>query len=232
MLYDDVNDILHQKVNLKKTDSYDSPKTKNKQVGDNIINNSWVLYNKNFNNIINEEIEKRIPIMNNIECDNYNENEKANVNIKLKRKTIVEFVSCMYLKHEDTYHVNDGLDEILTNYISGYLQKQQHTTSCIIYDGRIPDMRVLKKLKRIGQNMDCYKNVNFKESELKDIIREVVDNPVERTELKYMKCLKDFAKKSGNGLAGIWEITCNMRGFTQTVNRLIKEEYPNSKYAN
>jgi hypothetical protein len=233
MLYVDVKDILQDKVDLEKTNSWDSPETKNKQVGNNIINNSWVLYNKIFNNTINEEIEKRIPIMNYVECNNYNENEIINVNIKLKRKTITGFMACMVLKHENANYSNDELEEVITNYISEYLEKQQHTTSsCIIYDGHIPDMRVLKKLKQIGQMIDCYETVNFKESELKQIIRDVVNNPVERTELKYMKCLKDFAKNSGNGVGGMWEVVCNMRGFTQTVNELIKEKYPNSKYAN
>jgi hypothetical protein len=232
MLHVDVKDILHDKVDLEKTNSWDSPETKNKQVGNNIVNNSWVLYNKIFNNTINEEIEKRIPIMNYVECNNYNENEIINVNIKLKRKTITEFIQCMELKHENTFYSNEELEEILSNFTSEYLEKQQHTTSCIVYDRRIPDMRVLKKLKQIGMMMDSYETITFKESELKQIIRDIVVNPVERTELKYLKCLKDFAKSSGNGLGGMWEIRCNMRGFTQTVNKLIKEKYPNSKYAN
>ena len=170
--------------------------------------------------------------MNYIECNNYNENEYVNVKIKLKRKTIVEFVNCMVLKYENANFVNSELEKILNNYASKYLEKQQHTTSCyIIYDGRIPDMRVLKKLKQIGYILDCEDKVNFKESELIGSIRDILDNPVERTEIKYLKCLKDFAINSGNGVAGMFEIVCNMRGFSQTVDELIKEKFPNSKYA-
>ncbi|MCE2506294.1 MAG: hypothetical protein J4F36_07485 [Nitrosopumilaceae archaeon] len=92
-------------------------------------------------------------------------------------------------------------------------------------------MRVLKKLKQVGYVMGCEDKVNFKESELLEIINDVLDNPVERTETKYLNCLKNYAKESGNGIGGMFEIKCNMRGFSQAVNELIKKKYPNSKYA-
>ena len=71
----DIENMLKEKTILKKTNSYDLIKTKREQVGNNIIDNSWVLYNKIINNRINDEIEKTIPSINNIECNEYNENE-------------------------------------------------------------------------------------------------------------------------------------------------------------
>jgi len=233
MLYVAVKDILHEKINLEKTNSWDSIETKKEKVRTNLIDNSWVLYNKIFNNTINEEIEKRIPKMKDIECNGYNENEIINVNVELKRKTISAIVLCTNFKYENKDFVDKELENILWNYALNNLEKQHHaTTSCIMYDGRVPDMRVLRKLKHVGDMIDCEDKVIFKELELKKLIRIAVDNPVDRTEIKYLKCLKDYARKSGNGIGGLYEIKCNMRGFSEIISELIKERYPNSKYAN
>ncbi|MCE2506293.1 MAG: hypothetical protein J4F36_07480 [Nitrosopumilaceae archaeon] len=125
LLYDDVIGFKQGKK-LKNTYKYDSNQGKRNQVVNNLIDNSRVLNNNKINYIIEEEIEEKIPLIKHIECNNYNENEYINVKIKLKRKTIINFLNCVIIKHENGDFTDKELEEIIINYSEEYLSKQQH----------------------------------------------------------------------------------------------------------
>jgi len=146
----DIENMLKEKTILKKTNSYDLIKTKREQVGNNIIDNSWVLYNKIINNRINDEIEKTIPSINNIECNEYNENELVNVQFTIKRKTILDLREHYFDQINNLDLINSEIDVILRDFVKEVIDKQQSTTVFLKFNGRKPNTLVLKKLEIIG----------------------------------------------------------------------------------
>jgi len=189
LLFVDVKDILNQKVKLDNTNSWDSIELKNKQVGNNIINNSWVLYNKIFNLKIYEEIEKRIPSINDIECNEYNENELVNVRTRIKRKTSRDFNATVISKYNDDIFINNELDNVLTNYSKKYFEKQQQSTTMFLeFKGRNPNKFVLNRLEKIGSELDASDGVIFSRTRLKELIKDLL-NPDKRTFNDYFQCL-------------------------------------------
>ena len=207
-----------------------SIKEKNKQVENNIINNSWVLYNKVINNKINEEIEKRIPSINNIECNDYNENELVNVQLTIKRKTVFDLNQYYFNQFNDLDLINSELDRILSDLTEQFIEKQQSTTMFLEFNGRRPNKLVLKKLEKIGIILNLDKGVLIRKSELRKIITNIF-NPDPRTLENYMQCLIDFGMRNRKPVnESFYEISFNMRGFLETVRRYLDER--NRKYAN
>ncbi len=207
-----------------------SIKEKNKQVENNIINNSWVLYNKVINNKINEEIEKRIPSINNIECNDYNENELVNVQLTIKRKTVFDLNQYYFNQFNDLDLINSELDRILSDLTEQFIEKQQSTTMFLEFNGRRPNKLVLKKLEKIGIILNLDKGVLIRKSELRKIITNIF-NPDPRTLENYMQCLIDFGMRNGKPVnESFYEISFNMRGFLEIVRRYLDER--NRKYAN
>jgi hypothetical protein len=223
----DIENMLKEKTILKKTNSYDLIKTKREQVRNNIINNAWVLYNKIINNRINDEIEKTIPSINNIECNEYNENELVNVQLKIKRKTILDLRE-HYFDNLDL--INSGIDVILRDFVKEVMDKQQSTTMFLKFNRKRPNTLVLKKLEIIGIKLTSEQGVLIQKSKLRQIIEDNFD-PDYRTIENYMQCLMDFGVQNGKPInASYSEIYFNMRGFLETVRRYLNENI--IKYAN
>ena len=219
----DIENMLKEKTILKKTNSYDSIKTKREQVGNNIIDNSWVLYNKIINNRINDEIEKTIPSINNIECNEYNENELVNVQFTIKRKTILDLREHYFDQINNLDLINSEIDVILRDFVKEVIDKQQSTTVFLKFNGRKPNTLVLKKLEIIGIILTSEQGVLIQKSKLRQIIEDTF-NPDPRTIENYMQCLMDFGVQNGKQVnESYFEILFNMRGFLETVRRYLNE---------
>ena len=226
----ELEDILKEETTLEKTNSWDSIRVKKEQVGNNIIDNSWVLYNKIINSKINEEIEKRVPAINNIECNRYNENELVNVQLTIKRKTIFNLMQHYFDQFNDIDLINSGLDMILSDFTKKIIDKQQSTTMFLEFNRRIPNKPVLNKLEEIGEIINLDNGVLIRKSELRRIVNDLF-NPDPRTLKNYMQCLIDFARQNGNPVnESFYEIRFNMRGFLETVRRYLNQN--SRKYAN
>ena len=219
----DIENMLKEKTILKKTNSYDLIKTKREQVGNNIIDNSWVLYNKIINNRINDEIEKRIPSINYIECNEYNENELVNVQFTIKRKTILDLREHYFDQINNLDLINSEIDVILRDFVKEVIDKQQSTTVFLKFNGRKPNKLVLKKLEIIGIILTSEQGVLIQKSKLRQIIEDTF-NPDPRTIENYMQCLMDFGVQNGKQVnESYFEILFNMRGFLETVRRYLNE---------
>ena len=219
----DIENMLKEKTILKKTNSYDLIKTKREQVGNNIIDNAWVLYNKIINNRINDEIEKRIPSINNIECNEYNENELVNVQFTIKRKTILDLREHYFDQINNLDLINSEIDVILRDFVKEVIDKQQSTTVFLKFNGRKPNKLVLKKLEIIGIILTSEQGVLIQKSKLRQIIEDTF-NPDPRTIENYMQCLMDFGVQNGKQVnESYFEILFNMRGFLETVRRYLNE---------
>ena len=219
----DIENMLKEKTILKKTNSYDSIETKREQVGNNIIDNSWVLYNKIINNRINDEIEKTIPSINNIECNEYNENELVNVQFTIKRKTILDLREHYFDQINNLDLINSEIDVILRDFVKEVIDKQQSTTMFLKFNGRKPNKLVLKKLEIIGIILTSEQGVLIQKSKLRQIIEDTF-NPDPRTIENYMQCLMDFGVQNGKQVnESYFEILFNMRGFLETVRRYLNE---------
>lgn len=219
----DIENMLKEKTILKKTNSYDSIETKREQVGNNIIDNSWVLYNKIINNRINDEIEKRIPSINYIECNEYNENELVNVQFTIKRKTILDLREHYFDQINNLDLINSEIDVILRDFVKEVIDKQQSTTVFLKFNGRKPNKLVLKKLEIIGIILTSEQGVLIQKSKLRQIIEDTF-NPDPRTIENYMQCLMDFGVQNGKQVnESYFEILFNMRGFLETVRRYLNE---------
>jgi len=219
----DIENMLKEKTILKKTNSYDSIKTKREQVGNNIIDNAWVLYNKIINNRINDEIEKRIPSINYIECNEYNENELVNVQFTIKRKTILDLREHYFDQINNLDLINSEIDVILRDFVKEVIDKQQSTTVFLKFNGRKPNTLVLKKLEIIGIILTSEQGVLIQKSKLRQIIEDTF-NPDPRTIENYMQCLMDFGVQNGKQVnESYFEILFNMRGFLETVRRYLNE---------
>ena len=219
----DIENMLKEKTILKKTNSYDLIKTKREQVGNNIIDNSWVLYNKIINNRINDEIEKTIPSINNIECNEYNENELVNVQFTIKRKTILDLREHYFDQINNLDLINSEIDVILRDFVKEVIDKQQSTTVFLKFNGRKPNTLVLKKLEIIGIILTSEQGVLIQKSKLRQIIEDTF-NPDPRTIENYMQCLMDFGVQNGKQVnESYFEILFNMRGFLETVRRYLNE---------
>jgi len=219
----DIENMLKEKTILKKTNSYDSIKTKREQVGNNIIDNAWVLYNKIINNRINDEIEKTIPSINNIECNEYNENELVNVQFTIKRKTILDLREHYFDQINNLDLINSEIDVILRDFVKEVIDKQQSTTVFLKFNGRKPNKLVLKKLEIIGIILTSEQGVLIQKSKLRQIIEDTF-NPDPRTIENYMQCLMDFGVQNGKQVnESYFEILFNMRGFLETVRRYLNE---------
>ena len=219
----DIENMLKEKTILKKTNSYDSIKTKREQVGNNIIDNAWVLYNKIINNRINDEIEKTIPSINNIECNEYNENELVNVQFTIKRKTILDLREHYFDQINNLDLINSEIDVILRDFVKEVIDKQQSTTVFLKFNGRKPNTLVLKKLEIIGIILTSEQGVLIQKSKLRQIIEDTF-NPDPRTIENYMQCLMDFGVQNGKQVnESYFEILFNMRGFLETVRRYLNE---------
>ena len=219
----DIENMLKEKTILKKTNSYDSIETKREQVGNNIIDNSWVLYNKIINNRINDEIEKTIPSINNIECNEYNENELVNVQFTIKRKTILDLREHYFDQINNLDLINSEIDVILRDFVKEVIDKQQSTTVFLKFNGRKPNKLVLKKLEIIGIILTSEQGVLIQKSKLRQIIEDTF-NPDPRTIENYMQCLMDFGVQNGKQVnESYFEILFNMRGFLETVRRYLNE---------
>ena len=226
LLFVDVKDILNQEVELDNTNSWDSSELINKQVGNNLIKNSWVLYNNIINNRIEKEIDNRVPYIEDIECNEYNENEYIISKIVFKRKTFVDFKNYVISKYGNTNHINLELFNILDKTSKEYFEKQQQTTTKTInYNGRKPKTFVLKRLETIGKMLSEYDTVIFSNIELKQIIKDALDNPDDRTINLYYDCMIDYAKQNGRIRSGMYEVRLNMRGFLETVRNIRDEKY-------
>ena len=219
----DIENMLKEKTILKKTNSYDSIETKREQVGNNIIDNAWVLYNKIINNRINDEIEKRIPSINYIECNEYNENELVNVQFTIKRKTILDLREHYFDQINNLDLINSEIDVILRDFVKEVIDKQQSTTVFLKFNGRKPNTLVLKKLEIIGIILTSEQGVLIQKSKLRQIIEDTF-NPDPRTIENYMQCLMDFGVQNGKQVnESYFEILFNMRGFLETVRRYLNE---------
>ena len=219
----DIENMLKEKTILKKTNSYDSIETKREQVGNNIIDNAWVLYNKIINNRINDEIEKTIPSINNIECNEYNENELVNVQFTIKRKTILDLREHYFDQINNLDLINSEIDVILRDFVKEVIDKQQSTTVFLKFNGRKPNKLVLKKLEIIGIILTSEQGVLIQKSKLRQIIEDTF-NPDPRTIENYMQCLMDFGVQNGKQVnESYFEILFNMRGFLETVRRYLNE---------
>jgi len=219
----DIENMLKEKTILKKTNSYDSIETKREQVGNNIIDNAWVLYNKIINNRINDEIEKRIPSINYIECNEYNENELVNVQFTIKRKTILDLREHYFDQINNLDLINSEIDVILRDFVKEVIDKQQSTTMFLKFNGRKPNKLVLKKLEIIGIILTSEQGVLIQKSKLRQIIEDTF-NPDPRTIENYMQCLMDFGVQNGKQVnESYFEILFNMRGFLETVRRYLNE---------
>lgn len=219
----DIENMLKEKTILKKTNSYDLIKTKREQVGNNIIDNAWVLYNKIINNRINDEIEKRIPSINYIECNEYNENELVNVQFTIKRKTILDLREHYFDQINNLDLINSEIDVILRDFVKEVIDKQQSTTVFLKFNGRKPNKLVLKKLEIIGIILTSEQGVLIQKSKLRQIIEDTF-NPDPRTIENYMQCLMDFGVQNGKQVnESYFEILFNMRGFLETVRRYLNE---------
>jgi len=224
----DIENMLKEKTILKKTNSYDSIETKREQVGNNIIDNAWVLYNKIINNRINDEIEKRIPSINYIECNEYNENELVNVQFTIKRKTILDLREHYFDQINNLDLINSEIDVILRDFVKEVIDKQQSTTVFLKFNGRKPNKLVLKKLEIIGIILTSEQGVLIQKSKLRQIIEDTF-NPDPRTIENYMQCLMDFGVQNGKQVnesyfeIPYYEIRFNMRGFLETVRRYLNE---------
>ena len=221
LLFVDVKEILHHKVELKDTKSYDSIEGKKEQVGNNIIKNSWVLYNNIINNKINEEIDNRVPSLENIECNENNEKELVTCKVISDRKTITYFSKYVIEKCGDIVYVNKELGNVLNDICEGYFKKQQTTTKTINFNGRTPKTFVLKRLELMGAMMEGYESVVFTERELKQIISDVLDKPDVRTSKAYYDCFIDYSKQIGGVKGGMFVVRFNMRGFADTVRAIM-----------
>ena len=219
----DIENMLKEKTILKKTNSYNSIETKREQVGNNIIDNAWVLYNKIINNRINDEIEKRIPSINYIECNEYNENELVNVQFTIKRKTILDLREHYFDQINNLDLINSEIDVILRDFVKEVIDKQQSTTVFLKFNGRKPNKLVLKKLEIIGIILTSEQGVLIQKSKLRQIIEDTF-NPDPRTIENYMQCLMDFGVQNGKQVnESYFEILFNMRGFLETVRRYLNE---------
>ncbi len=225
LLFVDVKDILNQKIKLENTKSYDSIETKRKQIGDNIINNAWVLYNNIINNKIDDEIDNRFHSIEDIECNIDNENEIIIFKTISDRKTITDFLKYVNTKRGNVIDANLELKEILNNITRDYFEKQQQTTTKTInFKGRKPGTYVLKRLELVGTELDSSNSVIFTKNELNQIIVNALNKPDERTSKEYYKCMIDYAKQNNGVMAGMYEMRFNMRGFSDTIKRIINEK--------
>ena len=230
-LFVDAKDIFNQKIKLDNTNSFDSIKEKNDQVCDNIINNSWVLYNNIINNKINEEIDNRFHSIENIECNEYNENELVTHKMKTSRKTLVNFREYVISKCGNNI-VNLELNNVMDKTVQKYFEKQQQgTTKNIVFNGRAPKTFVLKRLKRIGIELDSQEGVIFSDRRLNEIIMIILENPDKRTREAYHQCLKDFAKQNGRAIAGFDEMRYNLQGFSDAVKKIMENMLNNDNHA-
>ncbi len=226
LLFVDVKDILHHKVKLENTKSYDSIKEKNEQVVNNLINNSRVLYNNIINNKIDEEIDNRIHSIYDIECNVNNENERVTFKAITTRKIITDYSKYVISKRGDLVCANLELGNILDNITKDYFRKQQQTTAKTInFNGRKPRTFVLKRLEMMASILDDNESVIFTTNELNQIISIVLDNPDERTTKAYYKCMINYAQQNNGGISGMYEIRLNMRGFLDTVKAIKNEKH-------
>jgi len=221
LLFVDVKDIVNQKIKLEDTNSYDSIQLKNKQVGDNIIKNSWVLYNNIINDKIDNEIDNRFSSIEDIECNENNEKELVTFKIISDRKTITNFSKYVIKKCGDIVYVNKELGNVLNDVSKDYFKKQQQTTTKTInFNGRRPKTFVLKRLELMGEIMDGYESVVFTKNELNEIILDILDKPDIRTSNAYYKCFIDYSKQIGGVKGGMFEVRFNMRGFSEIVRNI------------
>jgi hypothetical protein len=224
LLFVDVNDFKDMKVKLDQTHSYDSKESKRKQVKNNLINNSRVLYNRIMNYNINKEIENRFQSIDNVECNEYNENEEVIIKIIVNRKALSNYKKYVISKCDNIVDINTELSNTLNETSKNYFEKQQQaTTKTIRFNNKIPRTFVLKRLERIGIMLSSYDSVIFTNNELKQIINDVLDNPDDRTIAPYYECLIDYAKENNGVQGGLFEIKFNMRGFLEVV-KFTKEQ--------
>jgi hypothetical protein len=221
LLFVDVNDFKDMKVKLDKTYKSDSLQHKRKQVVNNLIENSRVLYNRIMNSNINEVIENRFENIQDVECNEHNENENVVMKVIVNRKSINNYKKYIVSKCEDVLDINTELSNTLNEVSNDYFEKQQQTTTKTVkYNNKTPRTFVLKRLESIGMMLASSDSVIFTNNELKQIINDVLDNPDERTVKSYYECLTNFAKENGGIQGGLYKVKFNMRGFLDSVKSI------------
>jgi hypothetical protein len=221
LIVDDLDYSKHESK-LSNTNSNDSNEIKNKQIVDNLINNSRVLYNSLINNKEYNTFENDFYYIHEIEYNAYNENEYVTCKLFMKRKTINDFNNYIISKNGDKRLASLELDNVIDEIVKDYLEKQQQTTTMILeFNGRIPNKFILKRLKKIAIEVEDEGSVIFSDKRIKQIIKMTL-NPVDRTLQNYIDSLVNFSKQNGKPIMGFDFKKYNLRGFSDTVDRLLE----------
>ncbi len=210
-------------LKLSNTNSNDSNEIKNNQIGDNLIDNSRVLYNSLINNKEYNTFENKFHYIHEIEYNAYNENEYVMCKLFIKRKTINDFNNYIISKNGDKTLASLEFHNVIEDIVKDYLEKQQQTTTMILeFNGRIPNKLVLKRLKKIAIEVEDKESVVFSDDEIKEMIK-IALNPVDRTLQSYIDCIVNFSMQNGKPILGFWTKKYNLRGFSDTVDRILEE---------
>lgn len=217
---------FNQNIKLDNTNSWESIKTKQDQVYNNIINNAIRIEDDALDEFIEKQLEQRIPFIWNVDSNSNNENEPIVCRIICRRKEFADFSRYVHSKYGESFYANKELADIISQIASDYFAKQQSATMIkIVFKGReqIPPF-VLKRLSKIANEIDNHNSVMFSDFELNQIIKNVLDNPDKRTARDYLACLIDYAKQNGGNRMTMFEAFYNMRGFRVAVSKLLQAE--------
>lgn len=224
-LDNELTKIAKNKIKLDKTSSWESSDTKRDQVSKNIINNAITMHDIMLHNVMFKQFELTYPFIRNIESNENNENEFVTCRIVGKRKTLSDFNKYVESKCGGLDKVDHEIDRLMDNSITAHFQlQQQPATTTIVFNGRTElKPLVVKRLAKIGDEINKRDSPMLKLNELEQIIRVALNNPDVRTAKNYLECLKEYAKRT-NGVYAVYEYAYNLKGFKDAISKLLEKQ--------
>ena len=214
--------ISKHETRLNNTSKFDPYTTKLDQVHSNLVSNATAINNRVLDSIVAEKSDIDIPPLVNIYSTENDEETVMSCRVVGKRKIFAEFNEYVKSKCGDVRLGYQELSRLMMDAMGSYYQKQQQATT-ITFKGKTKLRTfVLKQFARISKEIDNNSSHLFKSHELKKIIYDALDKPDDRTVRAYLESLKNYAKYN-KGMYASYEYLYNMRGFKDTVSRLLEE---------
>jgi len=221
----DIKPSRYDSNTLQNTDGFDSEENKKNQVSINLIDNSIVDNQSQLYDIINDEINKKIPYIDLIKQNkNKNCDERTTCRIHIKLSTIDRLQKWHKRKYDDNSGISKELELILDEHldkIETQLENETATSSsfCIVYNDTTPRIDVLKKLLEISDELKNNSSQILSKLELLRIVRKQDGIRDSRIVKKYHECLQRYSINRNQANIPYGEY--NMAGFRNAVLYLI-----------
>jgi hypothetical protein len=229
-----LHDIKPSKYNtntLQNTDKFDGGKIKNEQVSMNLIDNAIADYHNELDEIIDNELDKKIPYIDLIKVDKNNKDERTTCRTYIKLSTIQRLQKWHKRKYEDDSGISKEVELILDEHldkVESQLEEDPVTSSSYIeYNYSTPRIDVLNRLLDLSNELKNNSSNIFSKYELLQIVQKQKGFRDDRVIKKYHECLLVYSIRMKQ--ANIKYDKYNMSGFRSGILYLIKNREDNQK---